>query len=99
MPRQFGTDHTKRWSVLLPVQLFGEHCVRLRRREDLVEQLEAASQVSAGKLARAGLHVDVAADAVQIQRERVDERLTAVSTEQLGVAPRVGLPLEQRLLQ
>src|SRR5260370_20744342 len=75
----------------------------LRRRLELLislyPQLQSAPQIPAGHLARTGFHIDVAASAVQVQRQRVLKRLAGILPEQLRLFPDVALPPQQRLLE
>jgi hypothetical protein len=48
-------------------QLFREDGIAVGRREELLEQKKAFPEIPAGKLARASIHVDVAANAVQVK--------------------------------
>src|SRR5919199_1027809 len=66
-------------------QLLREDHVTFRRRIDGFEQQQTAAQIPARKLARTGLHVDVAAESVQVQRQRIDERLAGVVAEDLRI--------------
>src|SRR5262249_9107040 len=59
----------------------------------------AAAQIATRHLARARLHIDIAAGAVQIQRERIFEGAARVIAEELGLFADVGLPAEKRLFQ
>src|SRR5437899_12490940 len=64
-----------------------------------MQQLEPPAQIPAGHLARARFLIDIAADAVQIERERVFEGLRRVLAKELGFAANVRLPAEKGLFQ
>src|ERR1035437_2148418 len=87
------------WFQLPRLQLLWQHRIPFRRRVEGHEQFQAAAQVAAGHLARAGFHVDIAASAVQVERQRIFEGLARVFLEQLGLLADVGLAALQRLLE
>jgi hypothetical protein len=77
-------------------QFFGKNSVAFWRRVKRVQQFQAFPQVAAGHLARAGFHVDIAADSVQIECRRVFERLRGVFAKELGLRADIGLVKEVR---
>ena len=64
-------------------QLLGQHGVTFGRREQRHQQFQAAAQIAAGHLARAGFHVDIAAGAVQVQGQGIFESLPRVVAKSL----------------
>ena len=77
----------------------GKDGVALGRRVERLQKSQPLAQMAAGQLARSRLHVDVAADPVQVEGQRVDEGLPGVLPEQLGFAAQVGLPAHQGFLE
>ncbi len=69
-----------------------------RRRIERLDQVQSSPQIPAGQLTRTGFHIDVAADAVKIKSERVDERLPEISVEQRALALHILLAAQERLL-
>src|SRR5580698_6768417 len=69
--------------VLSLLQLVGKNGIPHRRRINCREQFQALAQVAAGHLARARLHVDIAAGAMQVKRQCVFEGLPCVVPKQL----------------
>ena len=56
-----------------------------------MQQLEAFAQIAAGHLAGAGFDIDIATDSVQVERQRVFERLRGVFAKELGLRADIGL--------
>src|SRR5690349_4740892 len=81
------------------LELFRKNRVSFRRRVERDEQLEPLAQVAAGHLARTRIHVDIAAGAVEVQRQSILEGLPRVIAEQLGLVADIRLPAPQGLLQ
>src|SRR5579863_8948696 len=69
----------------LGLQLLGKHGVAGRWREQLLQGHQALAEITAGQLARAGVDVDVAADAVEIESQRVDEGLARIFAESFAI--------------
>ena len=86
--------------TLLPIlrlQLVWKHRVAGRRGKQLLQGHQTLAQEPAGELARTGIHVNVATDAVQVQRQRIDEGLPRIGLESLDGGILFGAP--QTLLQ
>src|SRR5579862_3409633 len=73
-------------------ELFREYRVAVRRREKLLQQQQTFPEISAGKLARARIHINVAANAVQVERQRIDKRLAGIGSKGFGAHGRLGAP-------
>src|SRR5579883_3388348 len=71
---------------ILRFQLLRENGVALGRRKQLLQGDQAAAQVTAGKLSWTGIDVDVAADPVKVQSERIDERLPRIFAKRFAAA-------------
>ena len=70
----------------------------LGRREQFFERQQTPAQIAAGQLPRSRVDVDIAADAMQIQRQRIDEGLPRVVAKRLASA-RCLLVRRRRLFQ
>jgi hypothetical protein len=81
--------------ALTRLQLLRQHRVPFGRREQRDQQLEPPPQITAGHLAGAGFHVDIAAGAVEIKSQGIFERLAGVFTEELGFFADITLAAEQ----
>jgi NAD(P)-dependent dehydrogenase (short-subunit alcohol dehydrogenase family) len=78
------------------LQLLREHRVPVRWGIERHENFQAFAQIAARHLARTGIHIDVAARAVQIQSQRVLERLPPVIAEELGFVAATFADIKQR---
>jgi hypothetical protein len=85
--------------MMVMVRVFRKYRVAFRRRKQFFEQLETAPQMPAGQLPRTRFNVDIAADAVQIQRHGVFKRLPRIIAERLAVFARAHGTPQHRLLQ
>ena len=78
-----------------PGQLLGEEGIAFWRMVKRLEQQQPAAQEAARQLARTRLDIDVAADAVQVERQGIDEGVPDVLEEALRVpAERLLMPQE-----
>ncbi len=66
--------------------VFGEHGVPAGRRIEALQSVKSLSQIAARQLTRAGFHVDIAAEPVQVERQRVDKRLPDILLKQSSFA-------------
>ena len=73
-------------------ELFREDRIAVRRREQVLQQQKAFAEIPAGKLSRPRIHVDVAANAMQVQGQRINERLAGVGPEGFGAHGRLRTP-------
>src|SRR5262249_15017781 len=102
-----GTGQDRSWRstkdgavhTLPALQLLRQDRIPLRGRVQRDQQLQPAAQIPARHLTRTSLHVDIAARAVQVQRERILERLPRIFAEQLRLLADIRLPPQQGLLQ
>src|ERR1700682_5596865 len=67
--------------------MLGENCITRGWRIQRMKDVPPSAKVPASQLAWARLHIDVAANSMEIERQRVDKGLPGVLAKQLGFTP------------
>ena len=84
---------------MVAVEFLGKEGESGGRRQKAADQVQAPPDIRTGELPRAGLQIDIAAEAVHIKSERVVERLTYVVPQYCAVLRWIRLPAHEFLFE